>query len=63
MVSLHEPVGRSSALKLETIRELDTTHLSEAAAQGAVVVHVREAMQKLGLTYCQPFYALGLRLG
>jgi len=60
VLSAHEPVGRSSDPKLETIREFDTTHLGEAAAEGAAVVHGREAMRKLGIRYRQQLYAFVL---
>ncbi len=55
-----EPVGRSSDPKLETILEFDTTHLGQAAAEGAAVVHRREAVRKLGISYRQPPYAFVL---
>ena len=64
MLSAPEPAERSSDPKLGAIQELATTHWSEAsAAGGASVVRVREAVQKLGHTYCHPLDAFVLRPG
>ena len=64
VLSAHQPAEWSSDSKQEVIQELATTHLSEVTeAEGATVVRVREALQRLGGTYRHALCAFVLSLG